>query len=192
MKKGYLITAMIAMAVIIAACAPVLRREVMDAAVRGLSPQEIKRSPEINKGKLFILGGVIVNTKVTSEGSLIEALYVSVDSRGYLESVKTSDGRYLALYPKEYGILDPMIYRNGREITLAGEFIGTREGRIDEADYLYPLFEIREIYLWEERRDYYGPYYYPYYPYYPYYYDPFFYDRPFFRHRFGPWPYWWW
>jgi hypothetical protein len=53
-------------------------------------------------------------------------------------------------------------------------------------EYLFPVFEIKDIYLWEERKDYYWPAYYPYY-YYPYYNYPFLYDpwgRPY------PGPYW--
>jgi outer membrane lipoprotein len=49
-----------------------------------------------------------------------------------------------------------------------------REGYIDEIEYIFPLFEIKELYLWEVRKDYYyvEPYPYWYYPY-PYWrYDP--------------------
>jgi outer membrane lipoprotein len=71
-----------------------------------------------------------------------------------------------------------MVYKKGREVTLAGEFVEARKGKIDEMEYVYPVFEIREIYLWEERTGYYPPnYYYPYY-------DPFFYGPPF---MYGPW-----
>jgi starvation-inducible outer membrane lipoprotein len=42
-----------------------------------------------------------------------------------------------------------------------------REGKIDEMEYVFPVFEIRQIHLWEEQRDYW-PYAYPYsYYYYP-------------------------
>lgn len=54
-------------------------------------------------------------------------------------------------------MLDPVIYRPGKSITIAGEFIGTRAGRLDEAEYLYPLFSVRDMYLWEERMYYYPP-----------------------------------
>ena len=75
-----------------------------------------------------------------------------------------------------------MVYKKGREVTLAGEFLELRKGRIDEMEYVYPVFEIKEIYLWEERQEYYIPYYYP------YYYDPFTYRSPFLYDSWG-WPY---
>ena len=87
------------------------------------------------------------------QGSVIEATFVPVDSHGYLKTAMHGEGRFLATYPKSKGMLDPLIYKRGREITLAGEFVGLRKGRINEMEYVYPLFEIKEIYLWKEEED---------------------------------------
>jgi len=149
--------------VIVTSCAPVLRYDLMKGGIRDLPPSVIRDNPEVYRGRLFILGGVIVNTKVTDEGTLIEAIYIPVDSYGYLEGTGPVDGRYLALYD---GFLDPLIFEKEREITLAGEFIENRRGKIGEVDYVYPLFKIKQIYLWEEKRYYYvspppPPWYYP-------------------------------
>jgi outer membrane lipoprotein len=173
---------------ILFSCAPVLRQDIMETGIKEFSLSDVRSNPDFYKGKLFILGGSIVNTKLTQEGSQVEALYIPVDSRGYLRDVEplSSDGRFLAILHKEQGILDPLIYRKGRDITLAGEFIETRSGKIDEAEYIYPVFEIVQIYLWREARDYYSGYYYPGY-YYPYYYSyPYWWYDPWWR----PWGYW--
>jgi outer membrane lipoprotein len=152
-------------AVSLFACAPVIRQDLMDIAIRNVPLPEIRQNPDLYKGKLFILGGIIAGARVTPEGSLIEALSVPVDSRGYL--MGSPDGRYLALLPKGSGMLDPLIYRKGKRITVAAEFVLIREGKLDEAEYAYPFFEIREIYLWQDSVYYYPPpYYYPYSPYY--------------------------
>jgi outer membrane lipoprotein len=158
-------------------CAPVIRKDLMDTAIRNPSLTGFKQVPEKYKGRLFVFGGIIINTKVTAEGSLIEALYVPVDSRGYFEDVSTSDGRFLALLPKENGILDPLIFKRDREFTFAGVFMELKEGKIDEMQYAYPFFIIKEIYLWQERKEYImvPPYYAPY-PYwwdYPYSWGPY-------------------
>jgi outer membrane lipoprotein len=135
---------------------------------------EMAQNPSLHKGKLFILGGIIVKTTVVQDGSLVEAIYVPVNSRGYLKNVAAKNGRFLAIF-KGKEILDPLLFSEKREITFAGEFIGTRESRLDERDYQYPLFNVKEIFLWQEidYRHYYSyPPYYPswYYPYYqPYY-----------------------
>ncbi len=184
MKK---IATILSAALLLTACAPVLSREFMRQGTRDLPFDQLLAAPDNYKGRLFILGGVIVDTRLSEQGSQIEALYVPVDSYGYLREGGHVQGRFLAIYPKSKGLLDPVVYKKGREITLAGEFRDIKKGKIDEMEYTYPVFEIRQIYLWEEERYYYYPPYY-YYPYYPYYYNsPFLYDpwgRPY------PNPYW--
>ena len=174
--------------VTVLSCAPVLRRETLETGMRDVLISEIRNNPDSYRGELFILGGLIVNTKFIKEGSQIEALYIPVDSRGHLKDIELSNGRFLAIYPKEKGLLDPLIYRKERQITLAGEFIEIHSGKIGEMEYNYPVFEIIEIYLWKEREVYY-PNYWDYH-YYPYWWDPWW--RPWW----GPWwrycpPYWW-
>jgi len=191
MKRIFSISVTIVLLLAVSSCAPVIRKDLMDVGIREAPLSEVKQKPDFYKGKLFILGGIIAHTKVTPEGSLIEALHVSVDSRGYLKG-NGQEGRYLALFPKESGMLDPVIYRPGKNITIAGEFIGTRSGKIDETEYVYPFFLIKEIYLWEERIYSYPP---PYY-YYPHYYYPYsWWDYPYPRWWGAPhWgyrPFWW-
>jgi outer membrane lipoprotein len=195
MRKFFLIILGI---VLLSSCASVLRQEIMETGIREFSLSDMRNNPDLYKGKLFILGGSIVNTKITEKGSQIETLYIPVDSRGYLQDAELppSDGRFLAIFPKERGTLDSLIYQKGRYITLAGEFIETRTGKIDEMEYTYPVFEIVQIYLWKERKDYYPGYYYPgyYYPYpypyfYPYWYDPWW--RPW-GPSWRPYPSYWW
>lgn len=172
MKKSYLI---VLITMLLFSCAPVIRKDIMETATINIPLSEVRENPDLYRGKIFILGGIIVNTKIIEKGSLIEAVHMPVDSRGYIEDVNRSNGRFLAFYPKDKGLLDPLIYRKGREITIAGEFIETRTGKIDEMEYTYPLFEIKDIHLWEEIKAYYISPPYPswYYPYqYPYWYEP--------------------
>ena len=160
----------------LAACAPVLDSGLMQAGAREFDPRHLLETPEVFKDRLFIFGGIIVETKLVEEGSQIEALLVPVDRYGYLSDEARYQGRFLALYPRSKGMLDPLIYKKGREITVAAEFLEARKGKIDQMEVVYPVFEIRQIYLWEEYRNYpyyYWPgYYYPYPYYYPYMYDP--------------------
>ncbi len=147
-------------------CSPVLNRELMQEGTRDVSLYGISRDPDVYKGRLFILGGLIVETKLTEKGTQIEAVYVPVDRYGYLKEADGHGGRFLAIFPREKGLLDPVIFRKGRNITLAGEFSGMRKGRIDEMEYDYPVFVTRQLYLWQERIEHYhapyDPWYYPY------------------------------
>jgi outer membrane lipoprotein len=174
----------------LASCAPVLSRDLMKEGAREFQMYHLLETPEVFKDKLFILGGLIVDTKLSEKGSEVEAVFAPVDSYGYLKDSARYEGRFIAVYPRSKGLLDPMIYKRGRQITLAGEFLEVRKGKIDEMEYVWPVFVIRQIYLWDEYRDYGGMYYYPY-PYWsPWCYDAF--GRPFHcPHFWGPWPGWW-
>lgn len=169
MKKACFL---ILISMILFSCAPVLRVDLMQQGSFDVNFSDLEENPGLYKGELYILGGVIAKTTATKQGSLIEALYIPVDSRGYLKEFSPSGGRFLALYPGRF--LDPLIFRERREVTLAGEFMEVREGYIDEIEFRFPLFEIKELYLWEVRKDYhYGePYPYWYYPYPYWWYDP--------------------
>ena len=182
MKRTFLISAVL---LVLAACSPVLNREVMKEGVREFSLNYLRETPEVFQGKLFILGGLIVETRFTENGSQIEALYVPVDSYGYLAKSAQSQGRFIAVFPKSKGLLDPMVYKRGREITLAGEFLEARKGRIDKMEYVYPVFEIKEIYLWEESKDYGWPAYPYYYPYYGSWGWPYGYGYPYYGYPYG-------
>ena len=184
MKNWVLITVFLALG----GCAPVLDKGLMDQGAREFQLSHLVETPEVFKDRLFILGGVIVDTKLTEKGSQIEVLYIPVNGSGYLRDSQLHQGRFLAVYSRSKGILDPLIYKKGREITLAGDFVEVRKGKIDEMEYSYPVFEVRQVHLWEEYRDYPNvwPYPYPYYNSY-YYRSPFLYDpwgRPY------PGPYW--
>ena len=162
---------------LLVACAPVLNRELMRDGTRNIPPSQIRANPDAYKGQLFIFGGVVAETRVTAMGSQIEGIYFPVDSYGYLKDRESADGRFLALYPQTRGMLDPLIYKRGREITIAGIFVGNRAGKIEEMEYSYPVFEIRQIHLWELRQVNYMVPAYPYYSYPHGGYDPWW--RPF-------------
>lgn len=174
--------------VFLVSCSPVFGPEIMRQAALDPPFESMKESSIPYEGKMFLLGGTIVEAKLVEQGTLIEAAYVPVDSRGYHNSKTGPDRRFLALLPKDKGILDPLIYKQGREITIAGVFIENRKGAIQQMLYLFPVFEIRGIYLWPERTEYYLRSY-------PYWYDPWYdpWDYPFgYRPwwRYHPYRYW--
>lgn len=182
--------ALIVSLVLLSSCAPVLSRDHLKQGVRDIPLSAVREDPTRYTGRLFILGGLIVETRLTDRGSLIEAVSVPVGSYGYLKSRGRYEGRFLALYPKLQGILDPLIYGKGREITLAATFLEVRNGKIDEMEYTYPVFTIAELYLWDEPRAYYVVPAYPWYYGYPYgWHDPPYYPR---WRYYPPPPSWYW
>jgi starvation-inducible outer membrane lipoprotein len=67
---------------------PVIRNDLLDQGIRDVSMTRLAENPQPCKGKVFILGGAIVSTRLTETGSLIEAVYIPADSAGYLNVLK--------------------------------------------------------------------------------------------------------
>ena len=180
MRKNWIMKAnrlysLLLIVLLLSSCAPVLSRTYLREGQREVSFEDLRENPGQYRGLLYILGGIIVNTKFTKSGSQIEAVHVPVDSRGYFKERGRSEGRFLALLPGYKRTLDPAVFRQGGRVTLAGVFIEPRKGTIDEMEYEYPVFEIKQVYLWP--KEYVAP---------PYYYDPWFYPYPYFY-----WEPWW-
>ena len=74
--------------VMLSSCAPVLNNDLMSRGIFDMRASVITEDPDMYRGKLFIMGGIIVNTKATEAGSMIEAVYVPVDSMGFLKGGK--------------------------------------------------------------------------------------------------------
>jgi len=190
LNRFYIASCVISSLLIVSCATPVLNKSYMLEGSRNPSFITIGMNPDQYRGKLFILGGVIVQVRLNETGSQIEAVDVPVDESGYFLDKGRSEGLFRALLPPDNeSILDPEIYTRGRRVTLAAEFVEMRIGEIDDAEYQYPFFLIKQIYLWpRERQAYYDmpPYYFDawFYPY-PYYYSEPWWSSP---HDHGPVP----
>ncbi len=151
-------------------CAPVISKELRAQVDKEISFRELSRDPASYQGKIVLLGGEIIGAKNLREGTLIEILHRPTNREGRPKEGDLSEGRFLALYD---GYLDPAVYAQGREVTVAGVIKGKRVLPMDEIEYVYPLVEIKEIHLWPPRRE--AEYYWPH----PYYYDPWWWSYPY-------------
>lgn len=119
-------------------------------------------------------GGAVVETRPESDSTCIEILAQQLDRSARPRNSDEDFGRFLACRDE---FIDPEIFVNGREVTVAGRITGFRDGKVGEFNYVYPVVDADAVYLWPERVEqglyghgYYGyPYYWPYYRY-PFYY----------------------
>ena len=163
---------------LILSCAHVISKEHRDAAVKDLRFKQLIINTDAYLNNMFIFWGIIAETKITSKGTEIEVLQSPLDRSGNITDRDVSEGRFIITTTK---YLDPLIYRKGRAITIAGVLTGSKKRLIDEIEYAYPVFDAREIYLFKEER---------YFPYScPYWYDPFYYPPFYYPHAsFWYWP----
>ena len=159
-------------------CAP-FSKSLMDQADPSLTFGEVQKNPDAFLGKTVVWGGVIVETLNRRDETLVKVRLTDLDADTRPRNTDRSPGRFMIRYS---GFLDPAIYKEGREITVAGEITGKEVLPLGSLHYVYPVVTAKEIHLWEKMVPY--PSYY-----YPYYYDPFYpwwWHRPYWRH-----PYWW-
>jgi outer membrane lipoprotein len=119
---------------------PGLRDKVDKSAV----PSLLFTDPDAFRGKIIILGGIIVDAKNTKNGTVIEVVQKPLDSRGRPLHSDRSLGRFIILYE---GFLDTAIYSPDRAVTVGGEVMGKKIRPLDEIEYSYPLIKSRELYL---------------------------------------------
>jgi outer membrane lipoprotein len=173
--KKYLI---ILSAFFLVSCAHIISKENVALSVKDIPFSKIQETPELYLDKIFIFGGFIAKTTNSKQGSEIEIVQNPIDSYGSVFERDLSEGRFLITTSK---YLDPLIYRKGRSLTMAGKLIGSKKNMLGEIEYNYPVFELKEIYLWKEVKLY--PYYYnydPFYNYAPYYpSSPYYWNAPY-------------
>lgn len=177
--KRCLMTASIVV-LMLSSCAHVISKQHRDMVSQDITFSALRNNPEAYINRTFILGGTIAKTTNTKTGTEIEVVQNPLDRYGYVTDKDRSEGRFLVVTAKQ---LDPLIYKEGRYITIAGKLAGSSTRLIGNIEFKYPLLEALELYLWKEDRDYrhyyYDPYFSPYYS--PYWwYDPFW-HRPYWR-----------
>lgn len=142
---------------------------------RSVSFPMLHENPEQFKGRFVLAGGIIASVKNLPEGGQLEVVQLPVDSQGMPEDSLNTGGRFLAFSDR---FLDPLVFKEGKRITVVGEVKGSQVKRIDQVDYRYPTIVIKEVHVWRpeevERQNY--PQAYPYYWYDPWW--PSWYFRP--------------
>ena len=160
---------------ILSGCSGGMSRQVRDEAIPLRDFSTLRAMPGNYRGNTVILGGEVIETRTTPEGSTILVLERALALDRKPSDYAASGGRFMVRFDR---FLDPVQFAPGRQITVAGRVEGTTSEKVGEAPYQYVLLEGREIHLWADRTQY--PTGYGYYPYY-YYPDPFYYPFPYYR-----------
>lgn len=172
-----------------AGCVHTISDAVRRQADTAISFAQLRANPEAYKGRTVILGGQLIQVHNVPEGTLLEVLHKPLDAYERPLLTDRTEGRFMVLCD---GYLDPAVYAQGREITVAGRVLGWRTGPVGELEYAYPLLSCLELHLWPRlvpATPRYAPY--PWWYWDPWYWDPWYrrpYHHPFWRPGY---PYWW-
>ena len=158
-----------------------------DPPLYDLSYSEATRNIAQYKEAPVRWGGVIIDVENEQNFSLVQVLCYPLNYYGRPQLSKSNAGRFVIKSPE---FLDPAVYAQDTEITVAGTLKGDIERTVGNKTLRLPLISSRIMHLWPAYVpvNYYGyggyggfGYGYPYYGYYGYY--------PYYRGGFF-WPYW--
>ncbi|MBE2894015.1 Slp family lipoprotein [Spirabiliibacterium falconis] len=100
------------------------------------------------------LGGKVISAKALANGrSELEVLSLPVDKFSAKPIPQAhSNGRFIAQIPH---FIDPLSIKD-HYITVKGVYSGQRKGKIDEADYAYPVIVADKFHQWQTYVEYYN------------------------------------
>lgn len=146
MKKK---TFMAGAVLLVLGCTYAISPELAEKA-RDIPFDQLEQDPDPFKGSLVILGGTIVKTINTTQGSFIEVAQKSLDKWEKPLRTHQSGGMFLVLSAR---YLDPLLYSAGREITLAGVVEGKQHEVIKDAGSDLPVLRLKELKLWPSEKE---------------------------------------
>ena len=130
---------------------------------------EVRQNPDKFKDRTIIVGGEIINVRNHEDQSTtLVVLAFPLDGTEMPEKWANGQGRFMV---KTSEFLDPVVYRQGRNVTVAGIVTGVEVEPVGDLKYRYVVMKSLQIYLWPRlypRRVYMG---YPYWHRYPYEYE---------------------
>lgn len=92
-------------------------------------------------------GGKIVSVQNKKEVSEIEIVFFPENRFGKPQTGSPSVGRFKAVVT---GFIDPLVFEQGRLITIVGQVSDSQTGVIGEQEYIYPTLNAKGYYMWKD------------------------------------------
>jgi outer membrane lipoprotein len=144
-KDTLLLVVVMAAVTLFIGCAHVISQEVLKDVDRSVTFAQVVKTPDAYKGKTVLFGGAIIETINVADKSRIMVLQQPLGRRDRPAAGDVSEGRFIVT---TQGFLDPAIYSQGRQITVAGRVVGKEQHPLGEIEYTYPVIEKEGLYLW--------------------------------------------
>ena len=93
-------------------------------------------------GQTFNWGGEILQTKNLKSTTELTILGYPLDKYSQPDHDNPSTGRFIAVYS---GFLEPTDFSKGKLVSMTGELVEIRDGKVSDADYRFPVLTIENI-----------------------------------------------
>ena len=135
-------------ALLLAGCAakPLFELSGVDGSI---TPDRAVNHPQNSLGKRVLWGGTILQLHNLQQGTQVEVLAYPLDDYHRPLPDREPMGRFLVRHP---GFLEPLVYAQGRQLTVLGEVGDSQTGKVGESSYRYPVILAHQLQLWPEQR----------------------------------------
>jgi outer membrane lipoprotein len=130
-----------AAAALSACAAPVFK----DAPKNAAMPADVARQPENYHDADVVWGGKILDVRNRTDTTEIQVVAYPLDRAQRPDQAGPTQGRFIFSLP---GYVEALDYPTGRFVTLRGRVTGTRVGRVDDHDHVFPLVDRVTVHLW--------------------------------------------
>jgi outer membrane lipoprotein len=94
--------------------------------------------------------GVIAKVENHAKETRLEIVYFQAKSNGRPMVSDNTAGRFVAYVPN---FLDPLVYQQGKQVTLLGSLTQPEAGMVDKYPYLYPVITQAKVFLWPKQQE---------------------------------------
>jgi outer membrane lipoprotein len=131
------------LALLLGACAAPVFHNVQRAVA--IAAIDVQANGDAYAGTEILWGGRIVRVENLERTTEVEVVSYPLDRDRQPRTEDPTQGRFLLILP---GFAEPFDYQAGRHLTVHGVLAGTRSGRVQEHEYLYPVVEPRVVHVW--------------------------------------------
>ena len=136
------LAALLALSFLLAGCATPLAFDPAEVATK-LAPWQAAEGPA--QSAMVIWGGAILEVRNLEKQTEIEVLAYPLDRRQRPLPDAPSQGRFIVVLE---GFAEPADFPADALLTLKGHLFGTREGRIQQSVYRFPIVREANIHVW--------------------------------------------
>jgi outer membrane lipoprotein len=134
-------------ALFITGCSAIPKALIVPGSTALTNFSAVQKNVSSEQGNQARWGGVIAKVTNNANNSMLEVVHFPLKSSARPKQGDETQGRFRVYFS---GLLDPVIYKEGRSITALGTVTSSEEGKIGDHEYSYPVLKASYIHLWKD------------------------------------------
>jgi outer membrane lipoprotein len=131
---------------VLSACSTIPEKLQLDESTNIVAFTEMKNKVGTSIGQTARWGGIIAKVENQAKRTMVEVVSFELSSSAKPQQKNETAGRFRLYFS---GLLDPIIYKEGKSITAVGTISPLEEGKIGEHEYQFPVLNATNVHLWK-------------------------------------------